>query len=137
MVCRTLGLKAPPPGVTSHLRYSTCNVVIRLDDGGRFNGGKLGKLCREGNNKKQDFTTADSPEYNGVAERGLAMLISDALAARIQAPELFPGLSVPGGSLLWVEAMNWACDAYHRTANAYSCCAVIRITCPVHRFYPQ
>ena len=100
----------------SLLRYSTCNVVIRLDDGGRFNGGKFGKLCREGN-KKRDFTTADSPEYNGVAERGLAMLMSDALAARIQAPELFPGFSVPGGSLLWVEAMNWACDAYHRTAT--------------------
>ena len=27
---------------------------------------------------KQDLTTADSPEYNGVAERGLAMMESAA-----------------------------------------------------------
>ena len=44
-------------------------VVLRSDDGGEFNEGKFGKLCRE-RNIKQEFTTADSPEYNGVAERG-------------------------------------------------------------------
>ena len=46
------------------------------------NEGKFGKLCRE-RNIKQEFTTADSPEYNGVTERGLAMIESAALAARI------------------------------------------------------
>ena len=55
-------------------------VVVRSDDGGEFNEGKFGKLCRE-RNIKQEFTTVDSPEYNGVAERGLAMIESAALAA--------------------------------------------------------
>ena len=78
--------------------------------------GKFGKLCRE-RKIKQEFTTADNPEYNGVAERGLAMIESGALAARIQASELFPGYSIPEGASLWAEAMNWACDAYNRTAT--------------------
>ena len=35
-------------------------VEVRSDDGGEFNEGKFGNLCRE-KNIKQDFTTADSP----------------------------------------------------------------------------
>ena len=91
-------------------------VVIRSDDGGEFSEGKFGKLCRE-RNIKQEFTTGDSPEYNGVAERGFALIESAALAARVQASELFPGFNVPEGPSLWAEAMNWACDAYNRTAT--------------------
>ena len=87
-------------------------VVVRSDDGGEFNEGKFGKLCRE-RNIKQECTTADSPEYNGVAERGLAMIKSAALAVRIQAPELFQGFNVPEGPSFWAEAMNWAYDAYN------------------------
>ena len=55
-------------------------MIVRSDDGGDFMEGKFGKLCRE---IKQEFTTADSPEYNGVAEQGLAMIEYAALAARI------------------------------------------------------
>ena len=90
--------------------------MIKSDDGGEFSEGKFGKLCRE-RNIKQEFTTADSPEYNGDAERGLALIESAALAARIQASELFPGFNVPEGPSLWAEAMNWACGAYNRTAT--------------------
>ena len=57
-------------------------VVVRSENGGEFNQGEFGQLCRE-RNVKQEFTTAHSPEYNGVAERGLAMIGSAALAARI------------------------------------------------------
>ena len=66
---------------------------------------------------KQEFITADSPEYSGVVERGLAMIESAALVAIIRAPELFPGCSTPEGPSLWAEAMNWGCDAYNRTAT--------------------
>ena len=45
------------------------------------------------------------------------MIESAALAARIQATELFPGFNVPEGASLWAEAMSWACDAYNRTAT--------------------
>ena len=59
-------------------------VIVRSDDEGEFMEGKIRKLCRE-RKIKQEFTTADSPEYNGVTERGLAMIESAALATRIQA----------------------------------------------------
>ena len=76
------------------------------------------EMCiRDRSNIKRRFTTADSPEYNGVAERGLAIIESAALADRIQAPELFPGFNIPEGPSLWAEAMSWACDAYNRTAT--------------------
>ena len=45
------------------------------------------------------------------------MIESAALAARTQASELFPGYSIPEGASLWAEAINWACDAYNRTAT--------------------
>ena len=91
-------------------------VIVRSDDGGEFTEGKFGKLYRE-QKIKQEFTTADRPEYNGVAERGSAMIESAARAARIQASELFPGNSISEGPPLWAEAMNWACDAYNRIAT--------------------
>ena len=94
-------------------------VIVRSDDGGEFMEGKFGKLWRE-RKIKQEFTTADSPEYNGVAERGLAMIESAALAARIQASKLFPGCSIPEGASLWAEAMNWACGAYNCIATVAS-----------------
>ena len=78
-------------------------VVVRSDNGGEFNQVEFGQLCRE-RNTKQEFTTANSPEYNGVAERGLAVIESAALAARIQAS-------------LWAQAISWTCDAYNRTVT--------------------
>ena len=91
-------------------------VIDRHDDGEEFKKGKIGKLCRE-RNMKQEFSTTDSPEYNGVAEGGLAMIESAALAIRIHTSELFPACSITEGSSLWAEAMDWACDAYNRTAT--------------------
>ena len=92
-------------------------VVVQSDNGGEFNQGEVGQLCRE-RNIKQEVTTAGSPEYNGIVERGLiAMIESAALAARIQAPELLPGFDIPEKQSLWAEAMSWACDAYNQTAT--------------------
>ena len=68
-------------------------VAVRSDNGGEFSQGEFGGLCWE-RNIKQELTTADSPEYNGVAERGLAMIESAVLAARIQASKLFPGFYI-------------------------------------------
>ena len=95
-------------------------VVVRSDNnGGEFNEGELGQLCQERNINKE-FTTADSLEYNDVAELGLAMIESAALAARIQASELFPEIDIPEKLSLWAEAMSWGCDAYNRTATVAS-----------------
>ena len=91
-------------------------MIMRSDGGGKFMEGKIGNLCRE-RKIKQELTNTKSPEYNGVAERGLAMIESAALAARVQASELFPGCSTPEGPSLWAAAMNWDCGVYNRTAT--------------------
>ena len=91
-------------------------MVVRSDNGGEFNQEEFGQFWRE-INIKQELTTVDSPEYNGVAERGLAMIESAALVARVQASELFPGFDIPEKPSLWAQAVSWASDAYHRAAT--------------------
>ena len=69
-------------------------VMIRSDGLGEFSEGKFGNLCRD-MNIKREFTTADILEYNGIAERELALIESAALAARIHSTKWFPGFSIP------------------------------------------
>ena len=78
-------------------------------------GGMLGDLCRS-RCIRQEFTKADSPKYNGVAERALGLIETTAMAGRIQACELFPGAQLPATEPLWAEALHWACNALNRTA---------------------
>jgi len=91
-------------------------VIVRSDGGGEFRGGKFGDLCRT-RGIKQEFTTADSPQFNGVAERALGLIETAAMAGRIQARELYPGTQLPATESLWAEASHWACDALNRTAT--------------------
>ncbi|CAM9437793.1 unnamed protein product [Pylaiella littoralis] len=89
-------------------------MAVRSDNGGEFFEGSFGELCRK-RGIKQEFTPADSPKYNGVAERGLALINDAAVAARIQATEMFPG--APDFPSLWAEAVSWACHALNLTAT--------------------
>ena len=61
-------------------------MCVRSDNGGEVFGGEFGTSCRK-SGIKQEFTPADSPKYNGVAERAIALISDTALAARIQAQE--------------------------------------------------
>ena len=69
-------------------------AIVRSDGGGEFRGGKFGDLRRSGG-IKQEFTTADSPQFNGVAERALGLIETAAVAGRFHARELFPGAQLP------------------------------------------
>ena len=89
---------------------------VRSDNGGEFYGGEFASVCRQFC-IKQEFTTAKSPEFNGVAERGLGIIDKAALAARIQAPLIFPHVRLPPTDSLWAEAMHSACDALNHTAT--------------------
>ena len=46
--------------------------IVRSDGGGEFRG-RFSQVCVD-NRIKQEFTTPDTPQYNGVAERGLALI---------------------------------------------------------------
>ena len=85
-------------------------VIVLSDGGGQFRGGKFGDLCRY-RGIKQEFTTADRPQFNGVAERALGLIETTAMACRIQDRELIPGAQLPATAPLWAEAFHWACDA--------------------------
>ena len=56
--------------------------VVRNDGGGEFTKGVFGALCTA-EKTRQEFTTADFPQYNGVAERQIAIIDAAGLAARI------------------------------------------------------
>ena len=73
--------------------------------GGKFCGGTFGDLCRS-RCIKQEFTTADSPQFNGVAERALGLIETTAMAGRTQAREHFAGAQLPGTESLWAEASH-------------------------------
>ena len=88
-------------------------MALRSDNDGEVFGGDFRKLCRK-RVTKQEFTPADSPKYNGVAERALALINDAALVACIQAPILYPG--APSYPSLWAEVVSWACHVLNRTA---------------------
>ena len=64
-------------------------MAVRSDNGREYFGVAFGELCRK-RGIKQEFTPADSPKYNGVDERALGLINDAAVAARIQATELYP-----------------------------------------------
>lgn len=73
ITARELGIS-----LTSSLktRVDTCTdediKIVRYHEAGKFRG-MLSKVCAN-NWIKQGFTTPDTPLYNGVAERGLALM---------------------------------------------------------------
>ena len=89
--------------------------IVRSDNGGEFFGKAFRSVCDE-LLIKQEFTPAQSPQFNGVAERGLGIIEAAAMAARIQAKTIFSHVQLPGTERLWAEAMHWACEALNHTA---------------------
>lgn len=67
---------------------------VWTDDGGElvFDVSKR-KYVRHRN--KHEKATADSPQFNGVAEPSLGIIENSALAARIQELLIFPGVDIP------------------------------------------
>ena len=86
------------------------------DSGAKLCGGDFVDVCRK-YCIKEDFTNAKSPTLNGVAQRALGITQNAAIAARIQAPILFPHVKLPPSEALWVEAIHWACESLNRTAT--------------------
>ena len=82
-------------------------VIVRSDGGGELRGGKFGDLCRS-RGIKREFTTADSPQINGVTEDVLGLIETAAMAGRIQARELFAGAQLPATESLGADASHWA-----------------------------
>ena len=91
--------------------------VVRSDGGGEFTKGGFGAL-RTAEKTRQEFTTADSPQYNGVAERQIAIIEGAGLAGRIQVAAKYPNEVLPRGENLWAEQAHWTCHALNCTASS-------------------
>ena len=92
-------------------------MLVRRDGGGKFSKGDFGALCIT-EKFMQEFMTADSPQYNGVAERHIASIEAAGLTARIQAAAKYPSEVFPRGESLWAEQAHWACHALNCTATS-------------------
>ena len=90
--------------------------TVRTDDATEFKSGYFAYLCRE-RGSRQEFTTANSPQFNGVAERGIAMIESTGKAALIQAKCMFSGMGIPLSDSLWAAQAYWTCNALNFTAT--------------------
>ena len=90
--------------------------TVRTDDAAEFKSGYFADLCRE-RGIRQEFSTANSPQFNGVAERGTAMIESTGKAALIQAKCMFSGMGIPLSDSLWAAQAYWACNALNFTAT--------------------
>lgn len=93
-------------------------VVMVLRDGGcEFSEGTF----EEGYDKeeiKQEKTTADSPQFNGVAKRAMSTIGSAGLPAKIQESEIYSNQKIPRGDNLRAEQANKACRAPNCTATS-------------------
>ena len=67
-------------------------------------------------NIRQEFATADSPEFDGVAERHIVMVESAGLAAHLQA--IAENAGAPKGASMWPKRAFWACDVLNRTVTS-------------------
>ena len=84
---------------------------------GSFSKEHLGHFVGSTITPTQKFTSASSPQFNGVAEQALGSMEAAASAARIQAPILFPNVELPSSDYLWTEAMPWTCHTFYCSAT--------------------
>ena len=70
-----------------------------------------------GNDIKREFTSADTTQYHGVAERRLTLNEKLAKTSSIQAQMSFVGMKLPLTGSLWPEAHNYAYDVLNGTAT--------------------
>ena len=74
---------------------------IRTDEGGKFEGEF--QLVLDSHGITHEFTSPDTPQYNGVAERALGLLRGKSIA-------MLQEMTVAASYRLWAEVLNYACD---------------------------
>ena len=78
---------------------------LRSDGGGEYENGTLSEFCRS-NAIKQEFTTPDTPQQNGVSERLNRTVVEMARTWMMQC-------NIP--KTFWFHAVEYACEVLNRT----------------------
>ena len=81
---------------------------VRTDDAAEFKGEAFADVFRE-RGIRQEFTTADSPQFNDEAERGITVIESAGKAAIIQLGLHFSGMRISSSNSLRATQAYWAC----------------------------
>ena len=90
--------------------------IIRTDDAPQLKAGKFDEICRK-LHIKREFTSANTPQLNGVAERGLTLIEKVAKVSAYQAKVSFVGMDLPPMDRLWTDNHHNACDVLNRSAT--------------------
>ena len=77
---------------------------------------KFDEICRK-LHIKRELTFANTPQLNGVAERGLTLIEKVAKASAYQAKVSFVGMDPPPMDRLWTDKHHNACDVLNRSAT--------------------
>ena len=84
---------------------------VRADNGGEFEGEFQRELDRR--SITHEHTPPDTPQYNGVAERALGLLLETAIALMEKLDDV---LNVPREKL-WAQAMLFACEVTNKSVT--------------------
>ena len=86
------------------------------DDAPQLKAGKIDEIYRK-LHIKREFTSTNTPQLNGVAERGLTLIEKVAKASAYQSKVSFVGMDLPPMDRLWTDNHHNACDALNRSAT--------------------
>ena len=89
---------------------------LRSDNRTGFTEGDLVTLL-DHHRTRREYTQVDSPKYDGVVERRIALILEAAMASCLEAPRLFGGVPLPPTGPLWAEACVNASDAINVSAR--------------------
>ena len=90
--------------------------IIRTDDAPQLKAGKFDEIRRK-LHIKREFTSANTPQLNRVAERGLTLTEKVAEASAYQAKVSFVGMDLPPMDRLWTDNHHNACDVLNRSTT--------------------
>ena len=112
--------KSEPPDALDQFLADTKEYgppkIIRTDDAPQLKEGKFDEICRK-LHIKREFTSANTPQLNGVAERGLTLIEKVAKASAYQAKVSFVDMDLPPMDRLWTDKHHNACDVLNRPAT--------------------
>ena len=89
---------------------------IRTDDAPQLKAGKFDEICRK-LHIKREFFSANTPQLNGIEERGLTLIEKVTKASAYQAKVSFVGMDLPPMDRLWTDNHRNACDVLNRLAT--------------------
>ena len=90
--------------------------IIRTDYAPQLKAGKFDEICRK-LHIIREYTSANTQQLNGVAERGLTLIEKVAKASAYQAKVSFVGMDLPPMDRLRTDNRHNACDVLNRSAT--------------------